>query len=75
MNLKKKFCGRIKTSKTLAQLLSRGTVYLSLTGNMNLTLRHNRRGKFVAAAKGKPLYSPHKCFSSITTKGRDISDL
>ena len=74
MNLRKKFCGLRKTSKTLAQLLSRGTMYLSLLRNMNLTLKHNRRRKFIAAAKGKPLYSSYKCFSSITTNGWDISD-
>ena len=41
-----------KKSKTLAQLLSSGTLYLSLLRNINLTLKHNRRGKFIAATKG-----------------------
>lgn len=52
MNLRNKFCGLIKTSKTLAELLSRGTMYLSVPRNMNLTLKDDRRGKFIAAAKG-----------------------
>ena len=69
MNLRKKFCGLIKTSKTLAQLLSPGTVYLSLPRNMNLTLKHNRRRKLIAAAKVSPSTAHIDVFPRSLPKG------